>query len=756
MAIDYHVTQMKLTLTNFRCHRSKTVEFPKTGFHLLHGKSGSGKTSILNAILYVLYGNIKRPYTHGTKTCSVVLETETMVITRSSRPNKLTLVYNDGSYEEEAAQTLINNIYGTEGGFLSSSYIKQRNTNSIISLTPSEQVAYLKNIALQGTDSTEYKSKAKLLVKRKKTELDRIEGEISVLEKQVQNADFDTETPLVKPKKTMSSLKKSLKSYQKKLNKLNNDISELNSKIESIQEIENSQKLRLDIEKRIQIHKETLSNLCPEQEHESYESIVAELDKLEQTNKHHIYQALKKEIKDYFLEIEEGIPKDLDKLKKEYDTLCENQKYSSVIEEKKKSKTIFNRIRSEIHSNKEFTTKSKTFNGIYNYLTKLIDSYVDYVCPSCDTNLRLVEDKLCSVSSDAQPIPEETRKIVNEYIEQLTEIRPTYTMKIPKKIGKVDEKRLKELQTIITEAEKSLNILENSILPSYLQKKKDTVHRGTNMHKDMKNDEVVEKLNEMRKKLAVVSNIEDEKHRINKEISKLKCEMDELPEPPAVKLTSMKTLSSTMSKKTKEMKTCSDNIQSIQQDIQNLNEYESRLKKQQEYKKLLESLDERKNMRREKNNQLEGAQTLERLTKDAEVVMLQNTINSINTFAKVYLDQMFEDVICVELRNIKTVKSTMASKMQLNTFISYKGNEYTNVSELSGGEKQRVELAFLLAVNDMLNSGILLLDECLNNLDTEINSSVLKHLKEISKESKLVLVVSHEAVQGNFDSIITF
>ena len=52
----------------------------------------------------------------------------------------------------------------------------------------------------------------------------------------------------------------------------------------------------------------------------------------------------------------------------------------------------------------------------------------------------------------------------------------------------------------------------------------------------------------------------------------------------------------------------------------------------------------------------------------------------------------------------------------------------------------------------MLGCKILILDECLNNLDATINMNVLSKLKDTTnkEKDKLILVVSHEAVKGVF------
>jgi DNA repair exonuclease SbcCD ATPase subunit len=150
---------------------------------------------------------------------------------------------------------------------------------------------------------------------------------------------------------------------------------------------------------------------------------------------------------------------------------------------------------------------------------------------------------------------------------------------------------------------------------------------------------------------------------------------------------------------------------------------------------------------------LEGAYGLEEAEKEAEILALEETVSSINEHAKIYLDQMFSDPIMVRLECIKD-KGKGGPKLQLNTVIDYKGDTYDDIEELSGGERQRSDIAFLLAVNDMLGSPFLILDECLNELDASINTEVLSLIRDMCGGTKLILVISHEAVRGVFDDDI--
>jgi DNA repair exonuclease SbcCD ATPase subunit len=184
--------------------------------------------------------------------------------------------------------------------------------------------------------------------------------------------------------------------------------------------------------------------------------------------------------------------------------------------------------------------------------------------------------------------------------------------------------------------------------------------------------------------------------------------------------------------------------------LESLAEYEVYLKNVEEIRRTEDALSAKTNALKTIQSRQTSLGILSTIVKEAEVLAMEKTIETINAHAKDYLDRMFDDPICVRLESEKELKDGK-SRIQLNTTIDYKGHKYDSIDELSGGEKQRCELAFLLAINDMLGSRILMLDECLNNLDSNVNTEVLTYLRELS-EGKMMLVVSHEAVKGVFDS----
>ena len=108
--------------------------------------------------------------------------------------------------------------------------------------------------------------------------------------------------------------------------------------------------------------------------------------------------------------------------------------------------------------------------------------------------------------------------------------------------------------------------------------------------------------------------------------------------------------------------------------------------------------------------------------------------NSLTALENVMLPLYINKEVKKEER--KNIAISMLKKLGLGDRLNHKPKE------LSGGEQQRVAIARAL-IN---NPKIIIADEPTGNLDTANEIEIFKTLKDISKENKIVIVVSHNPV----------
>lgn len=138
--------------------------------------------------------------------------------------------------------------------------------------------------------------------------------------------------------------------------------------------------------------------------------------------------------------------------------------------------------------------------------------------------------------------------------------------------------------------------------------------------------------------------------------------------------------------------------------------------------------------------------------------------NKISKIRRDYVGFVFQDFYLDEYLNVyenvmlplithkelsKETKNEMVIEALTKVGIVDRKNHFP--SQLSGGEKQRVAIARAL-IN---NSKIILADEPTGNLDEDNEKMIFQILKDLSKEGKCVIVVSHSnEVKSYADKII--
>lgn len=147
---------MRLVIKNFRCYDHEEVDLGTDGTILLSGKSGSGKSSILMAINFCLYGedrNNRFLTKIGKKGCCVELfdSTRSIYIKRVKSPRSLLVERGDSltepqRYHDDEAEAVIKDIFGAK--FRICSYMEQNNFNSFISMSPTDKMKFLESVIL--------------------------------------------------------------------------------------------------------------------------------------------------------------------------------------------------------------------------------------------------------------------------------------------------------------------------------------------------------------------------------------------------------------------------------------------------------------------------------------------------------------------------------------------------------------------------------------------------------------------------------
>lgn len=807
---------MRLELTNFKCHRSKIIDIPDNGLILLHGDSGAGKSTILSALTYALYGSLTKtrtPYSHGTKSTTVKLDIGNISIIRKCPNKSLHVIRRSGDlieeFEGDYAQEIIEKtLQGLSyNSFLASSYVVQNQASSILTMTPTEQYNFIQKIAFESEDEIdETRVKIKTVLDALKKDTDERKYSLKHLTNQLQRMK-DT----LPPKRSnptsfnMADIEKEILSLEENYSNLTNKYNIANQNLQTSRKIEaDSEKLIKECNElgdyistiKLNDLQDSLSHLnslisdteCELKQYNTINNFQKDkkrcLENYEKFVKHkqEHNDSIEKEIEDCRIKLEDMKPslifRSFDNAKKEYERVLNlknlNAKFVKVDEDVKK-------LLEDFELSGELSEIDKYFDdSIVEYKNFIkISNEPSYECPCCHTDLFLFDNNLAKtddvkkyinpdICEHALNLVTEKSKILKSLIRTkifLSEELGSYNITLkeleflssPENIEKckIEYEEFQNQWNIVFNLQARVKELTSSLKDGVFAKMKESILNDLKEYEEKENkdsslkEDVTEKYEIKRMQLA--------EYFVKKD--KLSVEITEYPTKSA-KLNAIKQeleKRKGMYKNSKEYeelsKKYSDEMISINTTLkerrkifESANEYFQYEKAITEVTNLEHTIEDEMFFIKENMSNIESYTLFGKYCKDAEIIALEKTIEMINIHASEYISQMFTDPISVKL---STFKET-TSKFQISTHIEYKGCVYNNIDDLSGGERQRCELAFILALNDVLGSNILLLDECLNNLDSTINTEVLTFLRDNS-ENKCIIVISHEAIRGVFD-----
>ena len=807
---------MRLELVNFRCWKKRTFEFPDEGLFLLSGASGAGKSSILSSIYFVLYGTGTKIISFGEKKCLVRFCYNGFDITRTKGPNRLLLSVKSREeiceYEDEVAQEIITKKFGKN--FTITSYITQKTVQSFLNLSPNDKMNFLEGLSSGEEDISGIKKKAKEKIKEKKEALVQKVGQLELLTLEVgdmkppeeipfplckKHSDVKIKNEAVYWKRTIKELEEK-RDIQKKVEgeyskeKINKALKE--KSIISLSEIEEKRaslvseisEIHFDGDDTLNDLKSTLNFLKNKrefsmisdrynEEKKRYDLLYSQeintlkeeesllRKKIEDTDKHSFNEASLKVIEDDIIMIEER-----DRIDKE---LCTHKKNRSDYKEYDRETRV-----KELEEGVELLQKE----------TSSIEQRFDIkCCPNCKKSLRF--NKTILVLADGEPVDEakskdEVKRIKTEITKNKTLIDSikreintiSYTdtkieeyknkmesKRIPLKsidVLKSDLKILKEKKREFKDFSDKLKLLTDKINTEDLsptlkklkvqveKRKKELESVKASLDEEFETDYTEEELREEISKGELLS---QKLKYLNKQLS----ECVSLFEKKTVELREIKISDRDFEE---EITILSDAIVDLIKKEKHHKETDEKIKKylqykkqEEEYQKWVDKLNKCKDEEESAKKELSYCDIFLTKIREAESLAISQSIETINYYMNYYLEKFFpSDPITLEITPYKETKKDI--KPSINIIVGYKGVD-TDINSLSGGEYDRVNLSIVLALNSIFGSSLLMLDESISSLDSELTNEILEVLKETMK-GKLVVVVAHQISVGVFDSVL--
>ena len=845
---------MRIKICGFKCHLDAEFTFTNNEMTLIKGISSAGKSSILQAIYFALYGNMRSIYNNAgiTKNLSVTLELPGIHIVRKKNPELLVVTLLDNNskervyepngsgyskelaYEDAIAQSIIDNHFGNREVWKACSYIEQKSRCSLLSGSSSERMELLNALSFTGENPKEYISKISNVLKEKNLEFtakqasfvteielynssvkdvkrtlsldesnklkqhicsltnleksvyqevcnfERMLGTYNYLENQIKALEIKvasyvepTEQEAVITVEEVRLNEKQIISFQE-YSTLKNKLSQELSKIQ--RDIENKNKLSQDLSEannKLAILQEKIINIP--NVNELINTVIDSKDIWKASNLEKERERSIKECQELNLD-ENRISETLTELTERLQRYTYLEKYSN---DYKRLIALEKEISNCEEGNlEELETLSREKNLLIADLRKGLELLS---CPSCKVPLRYRNGEL-SVG-ERNPVSEEEIRSAETELSQINSL----ILQSRKWLSLKDNmKNLEHISEIREELEQYLSRKESiSSLSNLINRISNIKLEGPKLSSKVMTD-----IAEFQKCYFLKEDLE-KKNIVVEDDSKIKEELKELEEKYCMeqeRVEKNQELLREHQKKLKEMNRMKENMKKAevekmkyQEDIKELNEKKSELGKinldwnvkekyeaikgelESEKKKLEEAehgnkVVEKGKILTDKREDVVRLQTdVEALTRlklkavEVECKQLEDTVNNINTILETTLPIFFNEPITMRLLLYKQMKNKI--KPGLNLEICYKGCKYDNVSNLSGGEGDRISLGLLLALNAVSNSPILLLDECVSSLDEDLKESCITAIKSIP--GKTVVVVDHDSgLEGFYDSVV--
>lgn len=740
---------MYLKLENFGYWTSKEFTFPDTGTVLISSPSGTGKTTIFKAISFCLFGTGEKLIQYGKRSCSVTMRFKGVEIIRSKGPGKLIV---NQTLEDAEAQAFIDQVVAKNQMF----YLKQNGRQNFVAMSQMDKLAYLEKIIFDTTDIAQMKQTIKHVIRTRETSLATKQTELASCQTLLD--ELGQIDPLCNAL-TLDQLEQRRATLVFRVQHLTEQVNQYNLNLERY----TTYKARLD---RIQGSLAQLYNELGDGEFTDTTTLEQEVKECREIIR------ISKEYTEYetISRMVDGKTTEFDAIKKERSDI-ESRLDELEAEQKKHSETY---LKSLVQSLQYKLHLVRSLNAllipiepfsheVYSKYTRRkaeLEQRIHmttYTCPSCETALYMQDGVLVAGEDLTENFMTELNTLTQQ-IDQYTKYRSQHIVyktkheEVIREVGQSDEHSLATELESVTITYKEFQRRETTI--SNLLDQLDLVYEK---YDKLKGDlsRLADKCNRMRQDLPLTrpTNVDDMEKRLVELTSQIKLYQHRQTEIARIqqtidKFTAEQTHIASQIKTLDVDQTCVTQLDHARHQLQECDQQLGQQKLYTLHRTYTVKISQLELEVKEAEHLLQASLVFKEKITESESTALSALIHTINTSVQQYLDRFFQsDPIEVSL---STQKSTTQHK--LSFYIQHKGHSI-DLANLSGGEYDRIVLAYALTFAEITHSPMVLLDECTSSLDQETTELVFEYIKEHCVD-RLIIVVAHQVITGAFDQTL--
>jgi DNA repair exonuclease SbcCD ATPase subunit len=754
---------MELTLSNFRYHENNTIRL-NSGVTLVCGSSGAGKTTILEAIYHALYGKLQKVMHHNAKRCSVTLKLPgNVTIFRQAGPGLIRLTYEGNMYEGTQAQEIINDMFGDFNHFLASSYVKQGERCVLFDGTSEEKLSLIRSISFPDDKSVRIQEKTKSEIKLAEALEQQLLLKVAAQQALLEN--FKKQNPTM--------IDGSIDFSQLNVDEMSSQSDSLTQRIAVLKtkHVEVARK-----EERVktlhQVHFEDVNVEGIAERVIGFEDqIKAENAKIRAVVEarairaafERVEVARMQRLESLDLKEKEKVGLSIDLNLFTIETIAaEIQRINESKTQERRASEILNRfsVKDINDLRNKASDVARQIRELRGHLTTLTTSLDNIkwnesqksllACPKCSTALKFEGGKLCAAEGHVIQVrqvemPDASEIKIRQKQEEMAKVESERDALSAAQTEYAKFQQNAALTTSKPEDDRLIKcsrLLELTNLIEREKKEVETFNSQTFQPADVSwNEEecktIIAKLEEERTVMRITLDKYEAKNRHMQQLQEateaLGYEKSELIKA--------------------DLDECELKLSDVKKKLEDCKKYDTLCELTKKYETERKDADL-------VNQRLVNLGELKTIAKRVEREIMETTVGLINGAMANILKVLFpsegkdDSPMVVQFKTEKAAKKGSKVMDRCSTTIYYRNVTYDDPKQLSGGEKDRVSLAMMLALNTMSDSNLILLDETLSTLNQTLKLDIIELLKQMCGKEKTCILIDHNATKGTFDHVI--